>query len=280
MHIELLPEGQMCDEGFCRFNHGAKPCYRSPHFAGPLPFQPNGALRVLEAREAIAKDKGIKCVPIKNLKGKIITIESLRKKLAAGGGGGGGKPGAGKPPPKPGAGAAVTPPALMVTPAITEDGDDGDAIGFDPTSWGMQHPTIMMMGRAGVGTGTGGADAAGCTGPVPEDSLPTWFDRSGRAREVIDLGWVLLRKRAADGSVERWKARCVAQDTKGKREIRRPGLPTFSPTTRHPTFRSQLAAACVKEARTGRKRKRYAFDVAGLPQRGGHRSRGDVCSTA
>ena len=45
------------------------------------------------------------------------------------------------------------------------------------------------------------------------------------------------------------------------REIRRPDLPTFSPTTRHSTLKCQLASACVKEARSGKPRRYFSFDV-------------------
>eukprot|EP00962_Isochrysis_galbana_P044567 scaffold17342_cov130-Isochrysis_galbana.AAC.7 len=42
---------------------------------------------------------------------------------------------------------------------------------------------------------------------VPEDSLPSWDAARGRATEVVDGLWVLVRKRGADGAVERYKAR-------------------------------------------------------------------------
>lgn len=70
---------------------------------------------------------------------------------------------------------------------------------------------------------------------IPECDLPSWSASRRRASHVIDGLWVLLKKRGADGSVERYKARCVANDTKQRRDLRNKDLPCFSPAVRAST---------------------------------------------
>ena len=80
---------------------------------------------------------------------------------------------------------------------------------------------------------------------ICEDSLPSWDGR--RATEVIDGLWVNTTKRGPDGEVIRCKSRCVANDPKSKREIRSPGLATFSPSVRHSSLKCLIASSCIKE---------------------------------
>ena len=96
---------------------------------------------------------------------------------------------------------------------------------------------------------------------VPEDSLPSWNNRTRRAREVVNTGIICTIKRDADGNIIKRKGRCAALDVKRMREIRRPDLPTFSPTTRHSTLKCQIASACIKEAKSGKPRRYFSFDV-------------------
>jgi len=96
---------------------------------------------------------------------------------------------------------------------------------------------------------------------VLEESLPGWDGTKKRAREVIDSLWVLLKKRGADISVDRYKARCVANDTKQRREMRVPGLATFCPSVRHSSFKAQIASACVKEYKAGKRRRFFGCDI-------------------
>ena len=94
---------------------------------------------------------------------------------------------------------------------------------------------------------------------ICEDSLPSWDDR--RATEVINGLWVNTTKRGPDGEVIRCKSRCVANDSKSKREIRSPGLATFSPSVRHSSLKCQIASLCIKEYKTGVKRHYFGLDV-------------------
>ena len=94
---------------------------------------------------------------------------------------------------------------------------------------------------------------------ICEDSLPSWDGR--RATEVIDGLWVNTTKRGPNGEVIRCKSRCVANDPKSKREIRSPGLATFSPSVRHSSLKCQIASSCINQYRTGVKRRYFGLDV-------------------
>ena len=96
---------------------------------------------------------------------------------------------------------------------------------------------------------------------VLEDSLPSWSPSLTKASEVIDGLWVLLRKRAADEEINLYKTRCVTNDCKARRVHRNSLLETFSPSVRHSSFKCQLAAACVKEVKTGRRRRYFGIDI-------------------
>jgi hypothetical protein len=88
-------------------------------------------------------------------------------------------------------------------------------------------------------------------------SLPESLEQS----KAAFLSELKRDKAWADGAVERYKARCVANDTKQRREDRSPGLATFSPSVRHSSFKAQIAAACVNEHATGRPRRYVGGDV-------------------
>ncbi len=88
---------------------------------------------------------------------------------------------------------------------------------------------------------------------ICEDSLPSWDSR--RATKVINGLWVNTTKRGPGGEVIRCKSRCVADYHKSKREIRSPGLATFSPSVRHSSLKCQIASSCIKEYKTGVKRR-------------------------
>ena len=75
---------------------------------------------------------------------------------------------------------------------------------------------------------------------VLEDSLPSWSPSLKKASEVINGLWVLLRKKGADGEINRYKSRCVANDCKARRVHRIPLLETFSPSARHSSLKCQL----------------------------------------
>ncbi len=94
---------------------------------------------------------------------------------------------------------------------------------------------------------------------IYEDSLPSWDGR--RATEVIDGLWVNTTKRGPDGEVIRCKSRCVANDPKSKREIRSPDLATFSRFVRHSSLKCQIASSCIKEYKTGVKRRYFGLDI-------------------
>jgi hypothetical protein len=94
---------------------------------------------------------------------------------------------------------------------------------------------------------------------ICEDSPPSWDGR--HATEVINGLWVNATKRGTDCEVIRCKLRSVANDPKSKREIRSPGLATFSPSVRHSSLKCQIESLCIKEYKTGVKRRYFGLDI-------------------
>ena len=109
-------------------------------------------------------------------------------------------------------------------------------------------------------------DQHGAYRAVPEDSLPTWSARRGRATEVVDCLWVLKKKYNEVRELIKGKARCVFDGAAQKRMHTKvhgadaPKLETFSPTVRHTSFKALVAASCARPAGPHPIRRR-AFDV-------------------
>ena len=53
----------------------------------------------------------------------------------------------------------------------------------------------------------------------------------------------------------------MANDCKARQVHRNPLLERFSPSVCHSSFKCQLAAACVKEVKTGRRRRYFGIDI-------------------
>eukprot|EP00965_Chrysotila_dentata_P166514 5497633-Pleurochrysis_carterae.AAC.1 len=53
---------------------------------------------------------------------------------------------------------------------------------------------------------------------VSEDQLPTWNRNSKRASEVIDIMWVLRKKKDEKGDLLKYKARAVVCGNQHKRK--------------------------------------------------------------
>ena len=78
-------------------------------------------------------------------------------------------------------------------------------------------------------------DSHGAFEEVPEDSLPTWDERKGRASEVTDTLWVLRQKRGAMNEKTKKKGRICYNGAQQKSTAARNGtvIETFAPTVRH-----------------------------------------------
>ena len=84
---------------------------------------------------------------------------------------------------------------------------------------------------------------------VSEDSLPTWNKFLGRASEVIDMMWVLVKKYNELREFVKCKARGTVRGDQGKAiDIKLNVAPaeTYAPTVRHTTCKMITAAACVR----------------------------------
>ena len=99
---------------------------------------------------------------------------------------------------------------------------------------------------------------------VPEDTLPSWDPRRGRAREVTDTLWVLKQKRDGKNEKTKKKGRICFNGAMQKKTAMSGGtvLETFAPTVRHTTFKLLAARGCV----AGRRRRQ--FDVEGAYLKG------------
>ena len=83
----------------------------------------------------------------------------------------------------------------------------------------------------------------------PEDSLPTWDAKKGRAGEVVDMLWVLKKKYGAMRELLKLKARGAINGAQGKAvDARYNQTPaeTFAPAVRHNTCKMMTAASCVR----------------------------------
>ena len=99
---------------------------------------------------------------------------------------------------------------------------------------------------------------------VPEDSLPSWNPRAGRAREVCDTLWVLKQKRDGKNRKSKKKGRICFNGAMQKATAAQRGtvIETFAPTVRHTTFKLLAAHGAV----TGRRCRQ--FDVEGAYLKG------------
>ena len=85
---------------------------------------------------------------------------------------------------------------------------------------------------------------------ICKDSLPSW-DGSARPRSLTACG-LNTTKRGPDGEVIRCKLRCIANNPKSKREIRSPGLATFSPSVRHSSLKCKNGIFVLQGVQDGR----------------------------
>eukprot|EP00965_Chrysotila_dentata_P133916 4428830-Pleurochrysis_carterae.AAC.1 len=72
---------------------------------------------------------------------------------------------------------------------------------------------------------------------VAEDSLTTWNPRTRRASEVVDMMWVLKKKKDEKGDLLKFKARAVVCGNQQKAKSQHLGnqhlLETFAPAARN-----------------------------------------------
>eukprot|EP00965_Chrysotila_dentata_P141105 4663758-Pleurochrysis_carterae.AAC.1 len=88
---------------------------------------------------------------------------------------------------------------------------------------------------------------------ISEDQLPSWNAYSKRALEVIDMMWVLKKKRDEKGDVLKYKALAVVHSNQQKRKATAAGvehtLEIFAPAARSATFKFLCAVGCVANLR-------------------------------
>eukprot|EP00965_Chrysotila_dentata_P147450 4867512-Pleurochrysis_carterae.AAC.1 len=76
---------------------------------------------------------------------------------------------------------------------------------------------------------------------ISEDQLPSWNNHSKRAAEIIDMMWVLKKKKDEKGELIKYKARAVVCGNQQKRKALASGaehtLETFAPAARSATFK-------------------------------------------
>eukprot|EP00965_Chrysotila_dentata_P005830 191930-Pleurochrysis_carterae.AAC.1 len=96
-------------------------------------------------------------------------------------------------------------------------------------------------------------DRHGVKVEVPEDSLPSWNSNTRRASEVVDMLWVLKKKKDENGNLHKYKARAVVCGNQQKAKAKSAGkdsvLETFAPAARGTTFKLLCAICCITKRR-------------------------------
>eukprot|EP00965_Chrysotila_dentata_P036877 1227338-Pleurochrysis_carterae.AAC.1 len=89
---------------------------------------------------------------------------------------------------------------------------------------------------------------------VSEDQLPSWNTSTRRAYGVIDMMWVLRKKRDEKGEILKFKARAAVvcgnqQKRKALTSDLEHTLETFAPAARSATFKLLCAVGCIANRR-------------------------------
>eukprot|EP00965_Chrysotila_dentata_P195328 6176925-Pleurochrysis_carterae.AAC.1 len=88
---------------------------------------------------------------------------------------------------------------------------------------------------------------------ISDDQLPSRNPNTKRAFEVIDMMWVLKKKRDEKGGLLKYKARPVVCGNQQKSKVLNSGtkhsLETFTPAARSATFKLLCAVGCISNLR-------------------------------